>query len=203
MQAAGMLGGGALMLHALARNWWLLLLRGVCAIAFGVLAFVWPGATLLTLVLLYGAYALADGVLAIAAAVMGGPSAPRWWLAVVGLLGIAAGVVTLLLPGMTALLLLLFIAAWAVATGVMQIVGAVRLRKEIDNEWWLIGGGVLSILFGIVLAVQPGAGALALLYVIGAYAIVYGIMLVSFALRLRRHSHAQPAGAADVRTPAA
>jgi len=174
----------------LARNWWLLLLRGICAIAFGVLAFIWPGVTLLTLVLLYGAYALIDGVLAIAAAIKGGVPAPRWWLTVVGLLGIAAGVVTLLLPVVSAFLLLLFIAGWAIAIGVMQIIGAIRLRKEIDNEWWLVAGGVLSVLFGLVLAVQPGAGALALLFVIGAYAIVHGITLVSFALRLRRHAHA-------------
>jgi uncharacterized membrane protein HdeD (DUF308 family) len=146
--------------------------------------------TLLTLVLLYGAYALVDGVLSIAAAIRGGVPAPRWWLAVVGLLGVAAGVVTLLLPGITALLLLLFIAGWAIAIGVMQIIGAIRLRKEIDNEWWLVAGGVLSVIFGLVLIVQPGAGALALLFLIGAYAIVHGIVLVSFSLRLRKHAHA-------------
>jgi uncharacterized membrane protein HdeD (DUF308 family) len=177
------------MLHALASNWWLLLLRGLCAILFGVLTFAWPGVTLLTLALLYGAYALIDGVIAIAAAVRGGAPAPRWWLAVVGLLGITAGVVTLLLPGMTALLLLLFIAAWAIASGAMQIIGAIRLRKEIDNEWWLVAGGVLSVIFGLVLAVQPGTGALALLFVIGIYAIVHGVMLISFSLRLRKHAH--------------
>ncbi len=190
LHAAGRQAAGLPMLHALARNWGLLLLRGLCSILFGVLTFAWPGVTLLTLVLLYGAYALIDGVIAIAAAVRGGAPAPRWWLAVVGLLGIAAGVVTLLLPGMTALLLLLFIAGWAIASGAMQIIGAIRLRKEIDNEWWLVAGGVLSVLFGLVLAVQPGTGALALLFVIGIYAIVHGVMLVSFALRLRKHAHA-------------
>ena len=187
--AASRPAAGLPMLHALANNWWLLLLRGLCAILFGVLTFAWPGVTLLTLVLLYGAYALIDGVIAMAAAVRGGAPAPRWWLAVVGLMGIAAGVVTLLLPGMTALLLLLFIAAWAIASGVMQIIGAIRLRKEIDNEWWLVAGGVLSVIFGLVLAVQPGTGALALLFVIGIYAIVHGVMLVSFSLRLRKHAH--------------
>jgi uncharacterized membrane protein HdeD (DUF308 family) len=181
--------GGSMLLHALAKNWWLTLLRGICAIVFGVLAFIWPGMTLVTLVLLYGAFALADGVFALAAAIMGGTPLPRWWLAVVGLLGIAAGIVTFAWPGMTALLLLWFIAGWAIATGVMQIVGAIRLRKEIDNEWWLIAGGVLSVVFGLVLVVQPGAGALALLFGIGAYAVVYGIILVAFAFRLRRHRH--------------
>jgi uncharacterized membrane protein HdeD (DUF308 family) len=137
-----------LLAHALAKNWWLLLLRGICAILFGVLTFVWPGITLLTLVLLYGAYALADGALALAEAVMGGAPAPRWWLALVGLFGVAAGILTFAWPGITALVLLLFIAGWAIATGVLQIVGAIRLRKEIENEWLLIASGVLSVIFG-------------------------------------------------------
>jgi uncharacterized membrane protein HdeD (DUF308 family) len=179
-----------LMLHALAKNWWLILLRGIAAIVFGVLTFAWPGITLLTLVLFYGAFALVDGVLAIAAAVMGGAPAPRWWLAIIGLLGIAVGVLTFAWPGVTALVLLLFIAGWAIAIGVFQIIGAIRLRKEIENEWLLILGGVLSVLFGLVLIAQPGVGALALLYVIGFYAILYGILLVMFSLRLRAHGHA-------------
>jgi uncharacterized membrane protein HdeD (DUF308 family) len=183
-------GAGGIMLHALARNWWLLLLRGICAVIFGVLTFVWPGVTLVTLVLLYGAYALVDGVFALAAAVMGGAPAPRWWLAVVGLLGIAAGLVTLFMPGMTALVLLYFIAFWAIAIGIMQIVGAIRLRKEIENEWWLVAAGALSVLFGLLLVVQPGAGALALIFTIGVWAIVYGVVLIAFALRLRKHSQA-------------
>jgi len=179
-----------LMLHALCKNWWLLLLRGIVAIGFGVLTFAWPGITLLTLVLFYGAFALVDGVLAIAAAVMGGAPAPRWWLAIVGLLGIAVGILTFAWPGVTALILLLFIAGWAIATGALQIVGAIALRKEIDNEWLLIASGALSVLFGLILVAQPQTGALALLFVIGAYAILYGILLVSFSLRMRGHSHA-------------
>ena len=178
------------MLHALARNWWLILLRGICAIIFGVLTFIWPGVTLVTLVLFYGAFALVDGVLALVAAIRGGAPAPRWWLAIVGLLGIAVGLITCFMPGITALVLLYFIAFWAIAIGVFQIVGAIRLRKEIDNEWWLVAAGVASVLFGLILVVQPGAGALGLLLVIGVYAILYGILLVSFSLRLRGHSHA-------------
>jgi uncharacterized membrane protein HdeD (DUF308 family) len=181
-----------LMLHALAKNWWLVMLRGACAILFGVLTFIWPGITLFTLVLLYGAFALVDGVLALISAITGGSPAPRWWLVLIGLLGIAAGIVTLVLPGMTALLLLLFIAGWAIATGVMEIYGAIKLRKEIDNEWWLIVNGVISVLFGLILIVQPATGALALLFVIGTFAIIYGITLISLSLRLRKHSH--PAG---------
>jgi uncharacterized membrane protein HdeD (DUF308 family) len=177
------------MLHALSKNWWLLLLRGIAAIVFGVLTFVWPGITLLTLVLFYGVFALIDGVLAIAAAVMGGQPAPRWWLAIVGLLGIAVGILTFMWPGITAVVLLLVIAAWAIAMGIFEIVGAIRLRKEIDNEWWLIAAGAISVLFGLSLIVQPQTGALALLFVIGVYAILHGISLVWLALRLRKHSH--------------
>ncbi len=178
------------MLHELAKNWWLILLRGICAIIFGVLTFVWPGVTLVTLVLLYGAFALADGIFALGAAIAGRTPEPRWWLALVGLLGIAAGIVTLLWPGMTAVILLFFIAAWAIASGVMQIVGAIRLRKEISDEWLLIASGVLSVLFGLVLLARPGLGALSMIFVIGAFAIVYGILEVMFSLRLRRHVHA-------------
>ena len=160
---------GRPMLHALASNWWLILLRGICAVIFGLLTFVLPGVTLATLVLLYGAFALVDGVTALVAAIRGGAPAPRWWLAIVGLLGIAAGLLTFFFPGVTALVLLYFIAFWAIATGVMEIAGAIRLRKEIDNEWWLIAVGIISILFGVILVVAPGAGALGLLFTIGFF----------------------------------
>lgn len=178
----------ALSLQALARNWWLIVLRGACAIAFGIVVFIWPGATLAALVLLYGALALADGVLALAAAITGNTDAPRRWLVAVGFLGIAAGVVTLFWPGMTAVVLQFFIAAWAIAAGVMQVVGALQIRKEIDNEWLLIAAGALLVLLGLLLVLQPGVGALALLYTIGTFALLYGVLLVIFALRLRDHS---------------
>lgn len=174
------------MLDDLARNWWLILLRGVLAIIFGVLAFVWPGITLVALVLLYGAFAFTDGVLSIVAAIWGGAPAPRWWLALVGVFGIAAGVLTLLWPGITALVLLLFIAGWAIATGVMQIIGAIRLRKEIEGEWLLIASGVLSVAFGVLLAAWPGTGAIAMVLVIGAFAIMEGVLLVAFGFKLRK-----------------
>ena len=177
------------MLHALAQNWWLFLLRGLCAIAFGVLTFIWPSATLLTLVLLYGGFALIDGVASIVIAIRGEPLTSRWWLAIIGGLGIAAGILTLYWPGLTALVLLLFIAIWAIATGITQIIGGIRLRKEIDNEWLLIVSGLLSVLFGLLLLARPGTGALAMILVIGAYAIAHGILTVAFAWRLRRHAH--------------
>jgi uncharacterized membrane protein HdeD (DUF308 family) len=174
------------MAHALAKNWWMLLLRGIAAIIFGLLALAWPGMTLLTLILFYGAYVLVDGVLAIVAAITGGAPMPRWWLAIVGLLGIAAGLLTFLMPGLTAILLLYFIAGWAIATGVLQIIGAIRLRKEIDNEWLLVLGGIVSVLFGAVMMAAPGAGALALITVIGIYAIFTGVLLVALAFRLKK-----------------
>jgi uncharacterized membrane protein HdeD (DUF308 family) len=175
------------LLHTLSRYWWLVLLRGIAFIVFGVTAFMWPVTTIAVLVLLYGAFALVDGVLALAHAIMGGDIGSRWWLALIGVAGIAAGILTFMWPAVTALLLLTFIACWAIVLGVFQIAGAIKLRKEIDNEWTLILGGVLSILFGIVLLVAPGAGAVALIWVIAAYAVVFGVLLVMLALRLKRH----------------
>jgi uncharacterized membrane protein HdeD (DUF308 family) len=176
-------------LHALAKNWWLLLLRGIAGIIFGVLAFIWPGITLLTLIIFYGAYALIDGIFAIIAAFRGGEAQSRWWLLLIGILGIAAGLLTFLWPGLTALVLALFIGAWSLIHGIFEIVGAIKIRKEIDNEWWLILSGALSVIFGLVMLILPGAGALALVWVIGAYSIIFGALLVGFAFRLKKHSH--------------
>ena len=175
-------------LDALARNWWLILLRGIMAIIFGVLTFAWPGLTLFTLVIFYGVFALLDGIFALVAAVTKGTPAPRWWLAIVGILGIGAGVVTLMWPGITGLVLLYFIAGWAIASGVFEIIGAFRLRKEIEDEWLLIAIGVLSILFGLVVLANPGAGALGLAFAIGGFAIAYGLILIAFSLRLKKHA---------------
>src|SRR5689334_214997 len=181
---------GRPMLHALAARWWLLLLRGIIAILFGILAFIWPGLTLVTLVLMFGAFALVDGAIMLGAAFSGAAKPmPTWWLVLVGLLGIAAGIVTFLWPGMSAILLILFIGAWAVAHGIFEIVGAIQLRKEIENEWMLILGGIISVIFGIIVLIAPGAGALALVWWIAIYSIVFGVMFIAFALRLRRHQH--------------
>jgi len=183
-------GLGTAMVHALAKNWWLLLLRGIAAIIFGLLAFAWPGLTLVTLILFYGAFVLVDGVLAVIAAITGGVPGSRWWLAIIGLLGIAAGLVTFMMPGLTAVLLLLFIAGWAIATGVLQIIGAIQLRKEIDNEWTIGLSGAVSVLFGVIMLVAPGAGAVGLIWAIASYAIVFGILMVMAAFKLKSH---QPA----------
>ena len=184
------LAPGASLLHAMAGNWWLAVLRGVAAIIFGILAFAWPGITLLTLVLFWGAFAMVDGVLAIIAAVKGGNPMPRWWLAIVGIAGIAAGALTFLMPGLTALVLVTFIAVWAIVLGVMEIYGAIKLRKEIEGEWFLILNGVLAVIFGILLLWRPGIGALTLVWIIGAYAIILGIIYIAFGLKLKTHAPA-------------
>jgi uncharacterized membrane protein HdeD (DUF308 family) len=148
------------LLGTLAENWWLLLLRGLAAIAFGVLAFFWPGVTLVALTYLWGAYALVDGVIALWAAfsASGGDAGPRWWLGLSGVVSIIAGIVAFAYTGMTALVLLMFIAVWAIIIGVLQLYAAIQLRNVIDNEWWLILSGLLSIAFGAVLIAWPSTG---------------------------------------------
>ena len=178
------------LLSSLADNWWLLLLRGVAAIAFGVLAFFWPGLTLITLTVLWGAYALVDGVIAIWAAfnASGGDAGPRWWLGLSGFAGILAGVVTFYYTGETTLVLLMFIAVWAVIIGALQIWGAIALRKVLQDEWLFILGGVLSIAFGAVLLAQPAAGALAFVWIIAWYAIFFGGLYIALALKLKQYN---------------
>jgi uncharacterized membrane protein HdeD (DUF308 family) len=177
-----------LVLIEASRHWWAFLLRGLAAVLFGVLAFAWPGLTLTVLVLFWGAFALVDGVLALFSAFRT-PNDHRWGLLFEGIVGVAAGVVTFVWPGLTALVLVYIIAAWAVITGVLELVAAVRLRRVIPNEWLLILSGILSLLFGAVLLAAPGAGALALVWLIAAYAIVFGVILIGLALRL--HSMSQ------------
>jgi uncharacterized membrane protein HdeD (DUF308 family) len=178
-----------IMLHAMAKNWWLFLLRGLAAVIFGVIAFMMPGIGIASLVILYGAYAFVDGIVALAAAFSGEAKDQRWWLAAIGLLGLAVGVLTLMMPGVTAMALLYFIAFWSIAIGVMQIIGAIRLRNEIDNEWWLGLGGLLSVLLGVFMIAMPGAGALGLIWAIASFAIIYGVTLIMLSFRLKKHSH--------------
>jgi uncharacterized membrane protein HdeD (DUF308 family) len=178
--------------HLIARSWSYFLLRGLVAIAFGILIIVWPHVTLIALIWTFGFYAIADGILAIAAAMVsrGERAVPAWWLLLVGALGILVGIIVFCYPGETALVLLTFIAFWSLFRGCAEIAGAIQMRKQINNEWLLILDGAMSVLFGLFLLISPGAGALALLLVIGIYAIVLGALLVGVAMRLRRFQKA-------------
>lgn len=170
----------------LARNWWVLLLRGLAAIAFGMLIFFQPGISLAALILLFGAYSLADGVLSVWTGIAERKERDHWWLLLIGgLLSIAVGIMTFMVPGVTALVLLFFIAIRSIAIGVLEIVTAMHLRKEIKGEWVLIVSGIISIVFGGILMAQPGAGALAVLWIIATYAILLGVLLVFLAFKAR------------------
>lgn len=172
--------------EGLRKEWGWIALRGVLALVFGVLALALPGITLGVLVLVWGAYALIDGVAALIAGFrMREDGKPLWSLILLGLVGGAAGVITFLWPGLTALTLIFIIGIWAVAIGAFQILAAVRLRKHIRGEWLHALSGLLSIVFGIAVLLQPGTGALALVWLIGFFAILFGVMLVAMALRLR------------------
>jgi uncharacterized membrane protein HdeD (DUF308 family) len=178
------------MLHLLAKNWWMLLLRGILAILFGIFAYLWPGLTLITLIIIYAAYALVDGIVALLAALTTHPGAGRaGWLVLIGILGVAFGLITFFWPGETALVLMMLIGVWAVVRGVFEIVAAIQLRKQIADEWFWILSGIISILFGALFLVHPGAGAVALVWIVATYAIIYGGFLVAFAFRLKRHRH--------------
>jgi uncharacterized membrane protein HdeD (DUF308 family) len=170
----------------LADTWWLVALRGLAAIVFGILAFAWPKITLLTLVWLYGAYAFIHGVLALVQAFTGPKEGRRTGsLVFEGIISIVVGGIAFFVPGITALALLLLIAAWAIVSGISEIVTAVRLRKVISHEWLMIAAGIFSVLFGVLLVLQPAVGALAMIWWIGGFAIVFGILLVALSFRLR------------------
>ncbi len=171
----------------LAKNWWVLLVRGIVAIAFGLLTWLQPGISLASLVILFGAFAMAEGIFGVWSAIDGRRHHEEWGVLLLeGLIGIGAGMVTFFVPAVTTLALLMFIAVWAIARGVLQIVLAIRLRKEIEGEWLLVLGGLASVLFGSILITQPEVGALGLLWVIAAYAVAFGVVLVSLSLRVRR-----------------
>jgi uncharacterized membrane protein HdeD (DUF308 family) len=168
-------------------NWWVLVLRGVAAILFGILAFIWPGITIFTLVLLFGAYALVNGILALVIAFKGPKRVARFGSLIFGaLISIAAGIIALIWPGMTAFSLIIVIAAWAIVGGIAEIVAAIRLRKEISGEWLLVVAGIASILFGIALLLNPLIGALVLVWWIGGFTFAFGILLIVLGFRMRR-----------------
>jgi uncharacterized membrane protein HdeD (DUF308 family) len=168
------------------RAWWLILMKGIVAILFGILALSRPHITLAALVMLFGAYALVDGLFSLGAALSGWRHREdRWLLLLEAFLGIGAGIVTLQAPGITTIALIFFIAAWALATGILKIVGAIRLRKEIKGEIWLILSGVAGVVFAFLVMERPAAGALAMVWVIGWYAIITGALLTMLSFKLR------------------
>jgi uncharacterized membrane protein HdeD (DUF308 family) len=169
------------LLEAFARNWWVWLIRGILAVLFGIMSITMSGLTLRTLLLLYGVYALADGLMGLWA----GGQTRSWWLVIPGVLGIIAGFCTFIYPDITAVGLLYLIAAWAILRGIFEIITSIQLYKEIGKGWALIAGGMISVIVGVVLFANPGAGALAMVWVIAAYALFFGLMMILLAFRLR------------------
>ena len=173
------------MLPTVSGNWWALAIRGVAAVLIGLAAVAWPGLTLAILIVLYGAYAVVDGGIAIVAGLRGTDGTRRWLLLAEGVLGLLAGLVALFWPGLAAVVALYVFSFWAVFGGLLRILGAILLRREIDNEWTMALGGALWVLLGIVLAVLPGAGLLALAWVIGVLTLAMGVTLIIQAFRVR------------------
>jgi uncharacterized membrane protein HdeD (DUF308 family) len=181
------------MMSVVPEHWWAFVLRGIAGVIFGILTFLMPGMALLTLVFLFGGYAIVEGVLNVVAALRRTEPRrrPAWVLLLWGIVSVLAGLVAFFMPGLTALSLLAVIAAWSIGTGVLEIVAAIRLRRQIAREWLLALSGVLSVAFGVLLIVFPGAGALAVLLWIGASAIVFGALLIALGVKLRTRARAE------------
>ena len=180
-----------LLLDAVCRNWWMLALRGLAAIIFGVCAYMWPGLTLVVLAVMWGAFTVADGLTAISVGIAG-----KWWsMVAAGVLSLLVGAAALVYPGLTAFALLYLIAAWAIVRGLVEVVAAIHLRHVIEGEGWLILGGLATVAFGALILAFPGAGALSVVWIIATYAIVFGVLaiLVAFRLRAFRRSDAMVA----------
>ena len=174
------------MIRVIARHWWVHVLRGVLAILFGLAALLWPGITLGILVILFGAYILVEGLLAFASAFQS-RAEPGWWLLLLeGLAGVIIAVCAFAWPVLTAHVLLILIALWALITGILELVAAYRLRKDIQGEWVLAVGGILSLLIGLFILANPAAGALAVVWAIGLYAILFGVLMVYLGVKVRK-----------------
>jgi uncharacterized membrane protein HdeD (DUF308 family) len=181
----------------LTRSWWLLALQGVAAIAFGVLAIMWPGLTLLWLVALFAAYALLQGGAAIFASIRGRRSESKWWVVLLlGIVSVVAGVLAIFYPAITALMLILLMGANALVTGVLQLVVAVPLRRQIRREWLLVANGIISIIFGALVMLFPAGGALAMVWLVSFYAVLTGVLLLALAFRARSWRNAPAPGLA-------
>jgi len=174
------------MIESLKRHWWVPVIRGIAAIVFGIIAFVYPGLTVATLVLFFGAWVLIDGIFRVVGAIGHRASDPDWgWHIVIGIIGIIVGLLTFHAPQITALALVIYIAAWALMIGASEIALAVKLRREIKGEWFLILMGLASIVFAILLLWNPVAGAAAVIWLIAWYAVVLGVLAIFFGFRLR------------------
>ncbi len=167
--------------HAVSKYWWVLLLRGLASLALGVMAFAWPAITLRSLVLLYGAYCLVDGV----SALLGGSGGSVFRSLFIGGLSIAAGIVTFIYPALTGMILLYLIAFWVILRGILEIVAAVQLRKVIEGEWFLILAGLASVLFGVLILAFPSAGALSIVWLLGIYALAFGALMVALSFKVK------------------
>ncbi len=187
------------------RNWWAFAIRGLVALAFGVIALLMPLPTLFALVLLFSAWAVVSGAFSLVSGLRGTSHRPRdWWMVASGVASIIAGILAFVWPGITALVLLVFVGAWAVVTGALEVIAAYQLRDRIRGELLLVIDGVVSIAFGVFVLVFPGAGALAVVWLIGAYAIFSGVVLLALAVRLYQeqratrtsHTRSRDAGAA-------
>jgi uncharacterized membrane protein HdeD (DUF308 family) len=174
------------MLRLLSRHWWVLALRGLLAVVFGLLALIWPTTTVRLLVILFGVYALVDGLFSLYSALVNRRRRGGWWLLLVeAVAGVGVGILAFVWPQITALAFLYLIAAWAMVTGALELVAAFQLRRQVEGEWVLALAGIVSIALGLLLALRPGSGLVALVWFVGAYAIVFGILLIVLGFRLR------------------
>lgn len=166
--------------------WWMLLIRGIFAVLFGILATTWPGLTLATLIIFFGAFALVHGLMAVIGSIVARKEADDWWLVLFeGIVGIIIGIMTFTWPTLTGLVLAYFIAAWALINGILRIYGAIKLRKAIEGEWLLIISGIIGVIFGIFVFARPLAGALAITWIIGVYAIIFGLLGIILSFRIK------------------
>lgn len=173
----------------LARNWWMFLLRGILALIFGVVAIVFPATAFLSLVLIFGAFALVDGIFALVSAFTSNAKSENWWWIIFqGVFGILIGVLTLIQPAAMGEAWLILIGAWAIVTGIFEIITAIRIRKQIKGELWMILSGLISVAFGILVLLNPLSGAVAIGFIIGIYAVIFGATMIALSLRLKKHN---------------
>jgi uncharacterized membrane protein HdeD (DUF308 family) len=174
------------MLESLQKNWWLVALRGLVALSLGVIMLFYPIASVYVLVIFFGAYAIVDGLFAVIVALMAiAQHKHKWWLFVEGVLGLTAGIMIFIWPGITAIILLYFIAFWALFTGILEIIFCVAQWKVLPNNWLWLLSGILSILLGIIMFVNPGTGALTVVFFIALYLIFFGVVLLGMGITLR------------------